>query len=209
MTLCACSSPAPTPVKLQPTPAILSQESVHTMLSITHHTRKRPSTGPQTTHGPQILWLTIGWPLWPAGPLLGSSPPEYWRIFVDRPSLSSIVWLHSIFHWPLLLTPFDPFFKKNGVNITKSRFSSPNPHKGRLVLTKNSRPRRGEIQTNLCAPHQDGTQRETSNCLEASFKGNKHELMPGDASSALEMKEIKGALKASLTLNRNHFSTQT
>jgi hypothetical protein len=22
-------------------------------LSITHHTRKRPSTGPQTTHGPQ------------------------------------------------------------------------------------------------------------------------------------------------------------
>jgi hypothetical protein len=34
-------------------PAILSQESVHTTLSITHHTRKRPSTGPQTTHGPQ------------------------------------------------------------------------------------------------------------------------------------------------------------
>jgi hypothetical protein len=33
--------------------------------------------------------------------------------------------------------------------------------------------------------------------------------MPGDASSALEMGEIKGALKASLTLTRNHFSTQT
>jgi hypothetical protein len=49
----ACSSPAPTPIKLQPTPAILSQESVHTTLSITHHTRKRPSTGPRTTHGPQ------------------------------------------------------------------------------------------------------------------------------------------------------------
>jgi hypothetical protein len=53
----ACSSPAPTPVKPQPTPAILSQESVHTTLSITHHTRKRPSTrpstGPRTTHGPQ------------------------------------------------------------------------------------------------------------------------------------------------------------
>jgi hypothetical protein len=32
---------------------ILSQESVHTTLSITHHTRKRPSTGPRTTHGPQ------------------------------------------------------------------------------------------------------------------------------------------------------------
>jgi hypothetical protein len=49
----ACSSHAPTPVKLQPTPAILSQESVHTTLSITHHTRKWPSTGPRTTHGPQ------------------------------------------------------------------------------------------------------------------------------------------------------------
>jgi hypothetical protein len=32
---------------------LLSQESVHTTLSITHHTRKRPSTGPRTTHGPQ------------------------------------------------------------------------------------------------------------------------------------------------------------
>jgi hypothetical protein len=40
----ACSSPAPTRVKPQPAPAILSQESVHTTLSITHHTRKRPST---------------------------------------------------------------------------------------------------------------------------------------------------------------------
>jgi hypothetical protein len=50
----ACSSPAPTRVKTQPTPAILSQESVHTTLSITHHTRKRPSTGPRTTPGPQL-----------------------------------------------------------------------------------------------------------------------------------------------------------
>jgi hypothetical protein len=50
----ACSSPAPTSVKPQPAPAILSQESVHTTLSITHHTRKRPSTGPRTTHGPQV-----------------------------------------------------------------------------------------------------------------------------------------------------------
>jgi hypothetical protein len=53
MTFRAYSSPAPTPVKPQLAPAILSQESVHTMLSITHHTRKRPSTGPRTTHGPQ------------------------------------------------------------------------------------------------------------------------------------------------------------
>jgi hypothetical protein len=44
-----CSSPAPTPIKLQPTPVILSQESVHTTLSITHHTMKRPSTSPRTT----------------------------------------------------------------------------------------------------------------------------------------------------------------
>jgi hypothetical protein len=48
-----CSSPAPTPVKPQHAPALLSQESVHRTLSITHHTRKRPSTSPRTTHGPQ------------------------------------------------------------------------------------------------------------------------------------------------------------
>jgi hypothetical protein len=33
--------------------------------------------------------------------------------------------------------------------------------------------------------------------------------MPGDASSALEMREFEGALKASLILIRNHFFTQT
>jgi hypothetical protein len=65
MTFRACSSPAPTSVKPQPVPAILSQESVHTTLSITHHTRKRPSTGPQTTYGPQGgaamgLWAGFG-----------------------------------------------------------------------------------------------------------------------------------------------------
>jgi hypothetical protein len=52
MTFRACSSLAPTLVKPQPAPPILSQESVHTTLSITHHTRKRPTTGPRTTHGP-------------------------------------------------------------------------------------------------------------------------------------------------------------
>jgi hypothetical protein len=52
----ACSWPAQTSVKPQPAPAILSQESVHTTLSITHHTRKWPSTGPRTTHGPQY-WI--------------------------------------------------------------------------------------------------------------------------------------------------------
>jgi hypothetical protein len=55
MTFRACSSPTPTPVKPQPAPAILSQESVHTTLSITQHTTERPSTGPRTTHGPHQL----------------------------------------------------------------------------------------------------------------------------------------------------------
>jgi hypothetical protein len=57
----ACSSPAPTRVKPQPAPAILSQESVHTTLSITHHTRKRPSIGPRTTHGPQSPPWWVHW----------------------------------------------------------------------------------------------------------------------------------------------------
>jgi hypothetical protein len=44
----AHSSHAPTQIKPQPAPAILGQELVHTMLSITHHTKERPSTGPRT-----------------------------------------------------------------------------------------------------------------------------------------------------------------
>jgi hypothetical protein len=60
-TFLACSSPAPTLVKPQPAPAILSQESVHTTLSITHHPRKRPSTGPPTTHGPQSPSWGVHW----------------------------------------------------------------------------------------------------------------------------------------------------
>jgi hypothetical protein len=61
MTFRACSSPTPTPVKQQPAPAILSQESIHTTLSITHHTRKWPSTGPRTTHGPQSPRWWVHW----------------------------------------------------------------------------------------------------------------------------------------------------
>jgi hypothetical protein len=38
--------------------AMLSQESVHTTLSFTHHTRKRPSTGPRTT---QVLNCVQVW----------------------------------------------------------------------------------------------------------------------------------------------------
>jgi hypothetical protein len=61
----ACSSPAPTPVKPQSAPAILSQESVHTTLSITHHTRNRPSTGPRTTHAYQSPPWWVNWqPTW-------------------------------------------------------------------------------------------------------------------------------------------------
>jgi hypothetical protein len=45
----ACSSPALTQIKPKPAPTVLSQESLHTTLSITHHTRKRPPTGPRTT----------------------------------------------------------------------------------------------------------------------------------------------------------------
>jgi hypothetical protein len=56
-----CSSPAPSTVKMQPAHAILSQEPVHTTLSITHHTRKRPSTGPRTTHGPQSPPWWVHW----------------------------------------------------------------------------------------------------------------------------------------------------
>jgi hypothetical protein len=61
MTFHASPSPAPTWVKSQPAPAILSQELVQTTLSITHHTRKRPSTGPRTTHGPQSPPWWVHW----------------------------------------------------------------------------------------------------------------------------------------------------
>jgi hypothetical protein len=44
----ARSSPAPTQIKPQPAPTILDQESVHTTLSITHHTKERPSTSRRT-----------------------------------------------------------------------------------------------------------------------------------------------------------------
>jgi hypothetical protein len=76
-----CSSPAPTQVKPQPAPAILSQESVHTMLSITHHTRKRPSTGPRTTHGPQFHATLIA-----SGPArLVVPPPDFCRPRGEHP----------------------------------------------------------------------------------------------------------------------------
>jgi hypothetical protein len=88
----ACSSLAPTPVTPQPAPTIFSQESVHTTLSITHHTRKRPSTGPRTTHGPQLgrgkqnAHLTFALP----------GRPKFW-IFESRTGLfwglvSAIYW---------------------------------------------------------------------------------------------------------------------
>jgi hypothetical protein len=47
-TLRTRSSPTPTQIKPRPAPAILGQESVHTTLTVTHHTKERPSTDPQT-----------------------------------------------------------------------------------------------------------------------------------------------------------------
>jgi hypothetical protein len=45
--------------------------------------------------------------------------------------------------------------------------------------------------------------------LEASFKSNKRELMPGDASSALEMEETNQSLKASQSHTSNLFSPKS
>jgi hypothetical protein len=56
----ACSLPAPTPIKPQPAPTILGQESVHTTLSITHHTRKQSSTIPRTTQALTLFYGTEG-----------------------------------------------------------------------------------------------------------------------------------------------------
>jgi hypothetical protein len=61
----------------QPAPAILSQESVHTTLSITHHTRERPSTGPRTTHGPHHA---SPFPDLPATTLVPSPSPVRWSL---------------------------------------------------------------------------------------------------------------------------------
>jgi hypothetical protein len=65
------------------------------------------------------------------------------------------------------------------------------------------------MQTISSASHKEGTQRATPNRLEASFKSNKHDSIPEDASSALEMEEIEGALKATQSHTLNHFPTQT
>jgi hypothetical protein len=45
-----------------------------------------------------------------------------------------------------------------------------------------------EIQAFSGAPHKAGTRQATPTHLEVNFKSNKRELMPEDASSALEMK---------------------
>jgi hypothetical protein len=51
----ARSSFAPMQIKPQPAPAILSQESIHTTLSITHNSQERPSTGPRMLRFSRIL----------------------------------------------------------------------------------------------------------------------------------------------------------
>jgi hypothetical protein len=68
---------------------------------------------------------------------------------------------------------------------------SSNPHKGRLVVTKNSPQRRREIQTILGAPHKEGTQQATPNHLEARFKSNKLKDRLGDQRGGSECEPIK------------------
>jgi hypothetical protein len=66
-----------------------------------------------------ILWVDH-WPIaltyWPTVRVESLLPSMN---LVDRPSLPSIDWLHSVFHRSLLLIPFDLFFPKNGVNSSK------------------------------------------------------------------------------------------
>jgi hypothetical protein len=60
----------------------------------------------------------------------------------------------------------------------------------------------------LGAPHKEGTPRATPNRPEASFKSNNRDSILEDASSALEMKEMEGALKATQSHTLNRFLTQ-
>jgi hypothetical protein len=54
------SSPAPTQIKPQPAPTILGQESIYTMLSITHHTKERPCTNPRMLRSSYTCKLVHG-----------------------------------------------------------------------------------------------------------------------------------------------------
>jgi hypothetical protein len=58
------------------------------------------------------------------------------------------------------------------------------------------------------APHKEVTPREKPNRLEASFKSNKCEPKSRRCIKCSWDREIRRALKASLILTRNHFSTQ-
>jgi hypothetical protein len=84
--------------------------------------------------------------------------------------------------------------------------ASPNPHKGRVVLTKNSPQRRGKYKRSRTLH----TKRALNGrCLTVQKQSSsKSESMPGDASSALEMKEMDGSHKASQSHTLNHFLTQ-
>jgi hypothetical protein len=90
--------------------------------------------------------------------------------------------------------------REGNQSITKSLLSHPIPAKedwcSLIILHK------GE------GKYKGGTQRVTPNRLEASFKSKKCESKPRDASSALEMTVIGGALKASQNHTLNHFLTQ-
>jgi hypothetical protein len=76
MTFRACSSPAPTPVKPQPAPAILSQESVHTKESI-HNVVNHSSHKEATIHrSSNHTWSSPDPPAAPAHPPAISSAPR-------------------------------------------------------------------------------------------------------------------------------------
>jgi hypothetical protein len=88
-----CSSPALRQIKPQPAPAIFDQESVHTTLSITHHTKERPSTGPRTLRSSLVRSEL------PTSSIHRSSIPLLWRfllpcaealLFVVKPWNSSL-----------------------------------------------------------------------------------------------------------------------
>jgi hypothetical protein len=68
--------PAPTQLKPQPAPAILGQESVHTMLPISHHSQERPSTGPRTLRSSVVRYAHNA-----SGSLTFHPFPISWTVF--------------------------------------------------------------------------------------------------------------------------------
>jgi hypothetical protein len=83
------------------------------MLSITHHTRKRPSTGARSTHGPHTFTRLFSWVLTLEGRsiqvLSGVSelPGVSW-FFADIPGLRAVTTLFCVRGYKSPLHPFLP-----------------------------------------------------------------------------------------------------